>query len=743
MDGKFRFPIKTAVLGAAAVLYTVLIADWCVPGYGLHQAAVALGGFGRDGAAFASHTPWGFLVRRIGWDVHLLGALSAFGALFCAGLIALMAERIITMAIHRGKRLGVEEDEFRLNAQFATLVVILSFVLTPGLLRAATTVGPFMFLLIFPLSGLAILAHVFVNRTEQSVRQLRARSWMIVVGILLLVYGVWTLLQIGRRGLISHLPSVLFFLLVGVLPFLSFAALIRKRRMVSRRLQFAYLGSWFLIVFISGIVAVQSADRGQAATRFIERIIIQAGERNAIVSEGVLDDLFLFMLPSDKRLLAYVRDREPAYGRELARWVRDEVRGGEKGERGEKLVEDLVFAAELGPRALVDEWRMIDPKGFASTVLAPTEYFPTVEKWRAAYGEVLASFPEEPLRDYLLKYLGACGNHLGCSALEAGDGQLAWRTFWEILDHVDRENYTAVVNLYGMIQRGTAVLPETRKKLDERLLAIRNRLKSPELLMRAARAGGRLYIDPKVRERYERLQKEALARDEISPRAREFIATVSVAPRDARSATKARAEIHRAVKDGLVRIDRIGDQLLNIDIALNDWVRAEVDALDVLRFNRRHLRANAVMGTINGIRGDHEAAERYLRRALAAGESDAIACNDLAFLLVSQGRAKEAIPLARLASRLRPLDWNFRETLSIALIRGGVPDEGEMELKTAEEIAAQTGVPRGKIVRFDLDRAWLYKVRGQDVPLQVTLTNLHRAVGLSKAHLKEIEEIGK
>lgn len=299
------------------------------------------------------------------------------------------------------------------------------------------------------------------------------------------------------------------------------------------------------------------------------------------------------------------------------------------------------------------------------------------------------------------------------------------------------------VNLYGMIQRGTAVLPETRKKLDDRLLAIRNRLKTPEQLMRAARAGGRLYIDPKVRERYERLQKEALARDEISPRAREFIAAVSVAPRDAQSAEKARMEIHKAVKDGLVRIDRIGDQLLNIDIALKDWVRAEIDALDILRFNRRHLRANAVMGAINGVRGDREAAERYLRRALEAGENDAIACNDLAFLLVSQGRAKEAIPLARLAARLRPLDWNFRETLAIALIRGGVPDEGEMELKMAEEIAAQAGVPNGKVVRFDLDRAWLYKVRGQEIPLQVTLTNLHRAVGLSKAHLKEVEVLEK
>ena len=742
MDGKFRFPIKTAVLCTAAVLYIILIADWCVPGYGLHQAAVALGGFGRDGVAFTSPTPWGFLVRCIGWNVHMLGALSAFGALFCAGLIALMAERIITVAIHRAKRLELEEDEFRLDTQFATVLTVLSFILTPGFLRAATTVGPFLFLLAFPLSGLAILVRFLVNRTELSIQQFRARSWMIVSGILLFIYGIWTLLQIGRRGLVSHLPSLLFFLFVGILPFLAFAALIRTRRMVARRLQLAYLASWFLVVFISGIVAVQSADRGQVATRFIERIIVQAEERKAIVSEGMLDDMFLFMLPSDKRLLAYVRDREPAYGRELARWVREIGVGVGEGV-GEKLVEDLVFAAELGPRALVDEWMQIDPKGFGSTVLTPAEYFPTVEKWRAAYGEVLAALPEEPLRDFLLKYLGVCGNHLGCKALEAGDGQLAWQTFWEILDHVDRENYTAVVNLYGMIQRGTAVLPETRKKLDDRLLAIRNRLKSPELLMRAARAGGRLYIDPKVRERYERLQKEALARDEISPRAREFIAAVSVAPRDAQSAEKARAEIHKAVKDGLVRIDRIGDQLLNIDIALNDWVRAEVDALDVLRFNRRHLRANAVMGTINGVRGDHEAAERYLRRALEAGENDAIVCNDLAFLLVSQGRAKEAIPLARLAARLRPLDWNFRETLAIALIRGGVPDEGEMELKMAEEIAAQAGVPKGKVVRFDLDRAWLYKVRGQDIPLQVTLTNLHRAVGLSKAHLKEVEVLGK
>lgn len=33
------------------------------------------------------------------------------------------------------------------------------------------------------------------------------------------------------------------------------------------------------------------------------------------------------------------------------------------------------------------------------------------------------------------------------------------------------------------------------------------------------------------------------------------------------------------------------------------------------------LHANAVMGTINGIRGEHEAAERYLRRTVGLGKA--------------------------------------------------------------------------------------------------------------------------
>lgn len=727
----------------AAVLYIVLIADWCVPGYGLHLAAVVLGGHGQVETPLSWFTPWGPLVRFIGWDVRGLGVLSAFGALCCVGLVSFMAEHILTAALNRAKRLELRPDEFLpQDVPLATALTALAFVLTPGFLRAATTVDPLLPLLAVFLFGLTILICLFIGLTEElTIRQLRAHGWMLAFGLLLMGSGLGMLLLIGRWGIFANLPAFSCFLLIGVLPFHAFAVLIRKRRLLSHRLQSLYLVCWSLAVAVSGTVALLSADQGKVASNFVGRIIAQEGDHRAIVSEGVLDDMFLFMLPSDKRLIAYVRDREPAYGRELSKWV-DDVAIVDRAD-GEERIEDLMFAAELGPKALVDEWMQIDSNGCRSTILTPAFYFPTVESWSKACTEFGQVDPDEPLAGYIRHMLGACGNHLGCRALDAGDTRLAWQTFWEILDRVDTRNYTAIVNLYGMIQRGAAVTVETRKKLDNLLLSVRNRLKTSERLMRAARAGGRLYIDPKVRARYERQQREALERDEISPRAKEFIETVSVALRDEKSAEKARQSIHKAVKEGLVRVDRIGDQLLNIDIALNDWVRAEVDALDVLRFNRRHLRANAVMGTINGVRGDAAAAERYLRRALAAGENDANACNDLAFLLVGQKRAKEAIPLARLAARLRPLDWNFRETLAIALIRGGVPDEGEMELKTAEDLALQARVPKEKIVRFNLDRAWLYKVRGQDIPLQVTLTNLRRTVGLNKTHLKEIEELGK
>ena len=42
MEGKFRFPIRTAVVAVAAVLFVSLAADWVQPGDGAHRACLVL-----------------------------------------------------------------------------------------------------------------------------------------------------------------------------------------------------------------------------------------------------------------------------------------------------------------------------------------------------------------------------------------------------------------------------------------------------------------------------------------------------------------------------------------------------------------------------------------------------------------------------------------------------------------------------------------------------------------------------
>ena len=97
------------------------------------------------------------------------------------------------------------------------------------------------------------------------------------------------------------------------------------------------------------------------------------GGKIAIVSDEALDDLFLFMLPENIKLVSLAREREPEYGRELGEWVRQEVKV--KGEGEQRKIEDLAFAAELGPGGLVDEWVKIDKQGFEAKVATVASYF--------------------------------------------------------------------------------------------------------------------------------------------------------------------------------------------------------------------------------------------------------------------------------------------------------------------------------------------------------------------------------
>ena len=149
------------------------------------------------------------------------------------------------------------------------------------------------------------------------------------------------------------------------------------------------------------------------------------------------------------------------------------------------------------------------------------------------------------------------------------------------------------------------------------------------------------------------------------------------------------------------------------------------------------------MGNVHGRQGNYSESERHLRQALASGRAGMSVTNDLAFTLVCMGHAKEAIPMARALVRDDQDNWNFRETLALALIRSGEQEEGGKELRTAANLARRAKVPPRAQIRLAVDRAWLFKATGDTVKLEQTLRILKNLKGLEKGLLMEINEIEK
>ena len=795
MFANIRFPIKTAAVLTVAVLLASLVADWVAMGAGCRAAFDVLR------SLYGGETPppqkfdfslWGWIVRLVGWNVEALGVVSFAGAIVCAGLVGQIIGDIFAIAITRGRSSGVKLEgrvEFAGLRNAAVVIGVMAFALSPAFLRAATRMGPLMVWMVQPLAVVALGGWFVTQGRSEPIRILRRWWWVVSLALLVFGHSVYEAYLI-RWTILEAWTGFAVFAAVGVAPCIVLAGLIRFRLLfiVHRRVQRAAFGVWALAVVVMGVMALLSVGRGRAASRLVAEIIANAEGKAAIVCDGDLEPLFAFALVGREdapRLISLAHENDPAYGRRLAAWVRGISRSREsksnsgglgsvskpKAQDGEfhcststsdfdlVQVEDLAFAAELGAAALLDEWSKADPTNFEAQVATLANYFPTVEKWREAC-EVCVKAADEPFGGYLRKFLGAAGNGIGCRMLEeisrsrkSNSGGLdssttstqseAWEIFREITEKVDRENYTALLNRMGMLERGFKVAKTEADEVVRRCNELAKRLGTKELILAAVMAGGRLYVDPETAARREQERIARLRDRRLTPREEALVAAATKPPESTAECRIARSTLTTAVKDGLVRVDRVGHQLINLDFALGDWDLAERDAIRVLRIDRHHTTANAAMGTINGVRGDYERAERYLRRGMrdeGRGRS-AVALNDLAFTLARTGRAKEAVPLAREAVAGMSENWNFRETLAYALIRAGEAEEGERELSKAEAGAFAIGKKKGEIVRFDLDRAWLFKRKGDTINRNLTVHRLRSRMDLSDSHRRELEEV--
>ena len=635
-----------------------------------------------------------------------------------------------------------------------TVVVLtgLAFALTPGFFAASTRISPIMTALVPPLAAIWLAART-LNAGAAGGGEPAAesppppKSWRRWLGVLSLVVlaallAAYSERELNQARLTLRSAALWTWLAVGVAPALAVAWRVTRLGLLGRGTRFVAFGVWSVAVAATGAtnVTLGTLTEGRAASRVVARTVVHAeeGGRLAVVSDGAFDELYSLMLPDGIRLISRNRERDPAYGRELAAWVRS-VPG-----LSPKLADDLAFAAELGPRALIDEWQKLDRAGFEASVAAPANLFPTRSDWEAACGELAGLRLKDPSGGRLRHFLATCGNALGCRLLAREDGDAdAWEVFKAIVEHVEPRNYVAHLNLQGMIRRGFSAPQGEADRLAASRQAIEKLLKDRAQAVRTVRADGSLYVAPEAMKELVSQRREESERHELTPEQRKFAETVASAAKDPERGRAAREAIRQALREGKVGIRAFGAPLVSLDLALGDVTNAERDAVAVLRFDRHDPTANAALGALAASRGDWGAAERYLRRAIETGRASASAKNDLAYVRYRQGCFDEAEKLAREAVRMYGGHWTFHETLAAILIRRGMVDEGGRELAAAEDLAAGANVPKGTIARLEIDRARLCGAKGDRPGFEQALRSLRGRKDLTEDQRAEVEELGR
>ena len=724
---------KLAAVVVAAAVFVPLMADWVVPGRDLALALAWLEGGGR---AFPL---WGLLVRLAGYDIAALGAISVVAALVCVWCAASIAGSIIRAAVRIGEKGGEEgAREFVGVESVAVVLAALGFAFAPGVLAAATRVSPLTVSLAPVLAAMALVTGWAFRGGRGSKAGGKVR---LVVAALLLGVAAFEFILARRLYVSTVLPPLVIALALSVVPAGVAAWCVMKRFLANRYAQIGAFALWAFVIVEVAVVMLKSGrlDEGRVGNRIFAQIVADAAGRAAIITEGPMDTILRFTRPEGLMRISMFREDDPAYGRELADWVRGVAKA--KGEGEGRNVEDLAFAAELGPRALVDEWSKLDRDGFEAAVASVVNYFPTRERLAAA-ADILEEVPEgDPLAKGLRHLLGVCGNALGCRLIEKGDPQGAWDVFWTVYERIDSDNYTALVNLSGLVERGL--------KVDETLMEIVKRkrgvieagVKSPAQAVRAVRSGGRAYVAPEQKEEAVKKMREAVKKRGLSPETRRFVEAVTNAPKDRAHGEAARNAIRTALTEGRIHITDLGGALVTIDLALGDGASAEKDALALLKADRNDPTANATLGSIAGARGEYERSARYLKRAIATGKASLAAKNDYAYTLMKLGRLDEAEPYAREAVKAYGEAWALHETLAAILIRQGKVDEAAKELARVDELTEKAGIPKGSVFSVEVDRAMILKKKGDLDRSKIIVRALRARSDLSEAQRAELDAL--
>lgn len=707
-------------LAIVAIIYAIFLIDWCDANEGLHYAAAYLG---LNSSHIHPFPVWGTIVGLVGDSFRALSIVSLVAMVINAAIVAFAFNRIFSSAVHRS--MLREHDSTRLNfaISLGTALGVFAFALSPYMFIAATRVSPLGLLILPMIISLALLVKMIVRS--------KYWSWELWMIIALAVYTILEVYSAANIALSMMVKPLLWFLAAGFLPGAVVASLIRSRQLKTTWQVWGGNIVWAGLVIIAFVSAFsrQGYYHGSTASEIVQSIIELKGEHKAIVANGEMVDMLGFM-EKDLKVIDMMRNRDPAYGRELAKWAK---------EMG--LDDDLIFAAELGPMALMDEWSARDKASFEKLVIAAPTYFPTKKDWEKALDQIKNLDGEVGIDRLMRHLLGVTGNHIGCRLLDAGDTEGAWSVFWRVFSEIEKDNYGAVINLVMMVERGHEVGKRVKEILDIRRRDIESTFKTREAILWAARTSGRIYIESEEIAEAERKRREELAKNGLSPEAQKFVDTIQAAPKSPKDGVKAREAIMEALKGGKINLRAIGSELITIDIALGDMEEAEKDAIEVLRVDRHNVVANTLMGSLRGSKGDYASAERYFKRAIATGKPSLATKNDYAMTLMRLGQYGLAEDFAREVVVAMPEAWNLRETLAAILVRAGKIAEAEREIAKIDELLNKAKIAPSRVVSLEIDRALVYKAKGEKEKLAKVKRSLEYRENLTDVQRAEIEAL--
>ena len=427
---------------AAALLFDLLTVDWCVPGVELHLAASWLGLTGDSTGQFPL---WGWLVRTVGKDVQQLGLVSANAAVLCLMLLLASVDMLVRLAVASPQQSGKDGSAGVGHCAFISVATCVlsafAFALTPGFLRAATRISPVMVSLVPPLAALALAIHALSAPGGCVWKRLKRHWWATVLALALAAYTTFEVCLAPQQLLTLALPPLATYLAVGAIPMLVILWRVRRRRLVHfRSLSLAY-GVWSLVIGVMAVISVMTFEYGRTSHRVLSRIAFAARDFQAVEADGQMADALLFALRGDVRVVD---------------------------------VDDVRDSASESERK----------------VLTAARYFPTRMAWNEACNLLVEIPADDPQEGFVRSLLARSGNGLGCELLAKGDKTGAAEVFWTIYDKIDRNNYSALVNLTEMARCGDA-LPQAMQDV---VCACRKsaeaRMKSREDLETAMRNGG-------------------------------------------------------------------------------------------------------------------------------------------------------------------------------------------------------------------------------------------------------------